>query len=71
MRNCTLTGNQLFQDILSYDLPLIGCSESSSDEDVGVATGAQYILQIQCFLEQLSESWTFHLELKHNVSPVL
>ncbi|XP_070763374.1 zinc finger C3H1 domain-containing protein-like [Enoplosus armatus] len=38
MRNCTLTGNQLFQDILSYNLPLIGCSESSSDEDVSVAT---------------------------------
>lgn len=39
MRNCTLTGNQLFQDILSYNLSLIGCSESSSDEDVAVATG--------------------------------
>lgn len=39
MRNCTLTGNQLFQDILSYSLPLIGCSESSSDEDISIATG--------------------------------
>nr|XP_046251308.1 zinc finger C3H1 domain-containing protein-like isoform X2 [Scatophagus argus] len=38
MRNCTLTGNQLFQDILSYDLPLIGCSESCSDEEISVAT---------------------------------
>ncbi|XP_026220745.1 zinc finger C3H1 domain-containing protein isoform X2 [Anabas testudineus] len=38
MRNCTLTGNQLFQDILSYNLSLIGCSESSSDEEIGVAT---------------------------------
>ncbi|KAK9516050.1 hypothetical protein VZT92_024012 [Zoarces viviparus] len=38
MRNCTLTGNQLFQDLLSYNLPLIGCSEVSSDEDVGVST---------------------------------
>ncbi|XP_030587231.1 zinc finger C3H1 domain-containing protein isoform X2 [Archocentrus centrarchus] len=38
MRNCTLSGNQLFQDILSYDLSLIGCSESSSDEDIGAAT---------------------------------
>ncbi|XP_045894569.1 zinc finger C3H1 domain-containing protein-like isoform X3 [Micropterus dolomieu] len=38
MRNCTLTGNQLFQDILSYNLPLIGCSESSSDEDISAAT---------------------------------
>lgn len=71
MRNCTLTGNQLFQDILSYDLPLIGCSESSSDEDVGAATGAQHIIQIQTLLKQLSWSWTFLLELKHNVSPVV
>ncbi|XP_029379104.1 zinc finger C3H1 domain-containing protein isoform X2 [Echeneis naucrates] len=38
MRNCTLTGNQLFQDILSYNLPLIGCSDSSTDKDVSVAT---------------------------------
>nr|XP_033490831.1 zinc finger C3H1 domain-containing protein-like isoform X2 [Epinephelus lanceolatus] len=38
MRNCTLTGNQLFQDILSYNLSLIGCSETSSDEDISVAT---------------------------------
>lgn len=38
MRNCTLTGNQLFQDILSYNLSLIGCHESSSDEDVSTAT---------------------------------
>ncbi len=39
MRNCTLTGNQLFQDILSYSLSLIGCTESSTDEDISVATG--------------------------------
>ncbi|KAK0137109.1 Zinc finger C3H1 domain-containing protein [Merluccius polli] len=38
MRNCMLSGNQLFQDILSYHLPLIGCSESSSNEDVRVST---------------------------------
>uniref|UniRef100_A0A3B3WT82 Putative zinc-finger domain-containing protein n=1 Tax=Poecilia mexicana TaxID=48701 RepID=A0A3B3WT82_9TELE len=38
MRNCTLSGNQLFQDILSYNLTLIGCSESSSDEEVRAAT---------------------------------
>ncbi|XP_071376359.1 zinc finger C3H1 domain-containing protein-like isoform X3 [Centroberyx affinis] len=38
MRNCTLTGNQLFQDILSYSLSLIGCSESSSDEEISVST---------------------------------
>ncbi|KAM8892948.1 zinc finger C3H1 domain-containing protein isoform 2-T2 [Spinachia spinachia] len=38
MRNCTLTGNQLFQDILSYDLSLIGCSEVSSDNDVRDST---------------------------------
>ncbi|XP_068595492.1 zinc finger C3H1 domain-containing protein [Brachionichthys hirsutus] len=38
MRNCTLTGNQLFQDILSYNLSLIGCPETSVDEDIAVAT---------------------------------
>ncbi|CAL8296963.1 unnamed protein product [Boreogadus saida] len=38
MRNCMLSGNQLFEDILSYNLPLIGCSESSSDDDVRVST---------------------------------
>ncbi|XP_013882225.1 zinc finger C3H1 domain-containing protein [Austrofundulus limnaeus] len=38
MRNCTLSGNQLFQDILSYNLLLIGCSEARSDQEVGTAT---------------------------------
>uniref|UniRef100_H3DQY7 Putative zinc-finger domain-containing protein n=1 Tax=Tetraodon nigroviridis TaxID=99883 RepID=H3DQY7_TETNG len=38
MRDCTMMGNQLFQDILSYSLPLIGCPESSSNEDIHVAT---------------------------------
>ncbi|KAJ8245271.1 hypothetical protein GJAV_G00268960 [Gymnothorax javanicus] len=38
MRNCTLNATQLFQDVLSYSLPLIGCSESSSDQDISVAT---------------------------------
>ncbi|KAG7454687.1 hypothetical protein MATL_G00262480 [Megalops atlanticus] len=38
MRNCTLTAPQLFQDILSYNLSLIGCSESSTDEEIGIAT---------------------------------
>uniref|UniRef100_A0A667ZSM9 Zinc finger C3H1-type containing n=1 Tax=Myripristis murdjan TaxID=586833 RepID=A0A667ZSM9_9TELE len=38
MRNCTLTGNQLFQDILSYNLSLIGCSESSSYDEISVCT---------------------------------
>ncbi|XP_063053337.1 zinc finger C3H1 domain-containing protein isoform X2 [Engraulis encrasicolus] len=38
MRNCTLSGNQLFQDILSYQLPLIGCSDNSSSEEVRLAT---------------------------------
>ncbi|XP_061578269.1 zinc finger C3H1 domain-containing protein-like isoform X2 [Cololabis saira] len=38
MRNCTLTGTQLYQDILSYNLSLIGCSETSSDEDISAAT---------------------------------
>ncbi|KAJ4919017.1 hypothetical protein JOQ06_021253 [Pogonophryne albipinna] len=34
MRDCTLTGNQLLQDFLSYNLSLIGCSETSSDKDI-------------------------------------
>ncbi|XP_062276404.1 zinc finger C3H1 domain-containing protein-like isoform X2 [Scomber scombrus] len=38
MRNCTFTANQLFQDILSYNLPLIGCTDSSSVEDISAAT---------------------------------
>ncbi|XP_042370344.1 zinc finger C3H1 domain-containing protein-like [Plectropomus leopardus] len=38
MRNCTLTGNQLFEDILSYNLSLIGCCDTSSDEDVSAST---------------------------------
>ncbi|XP_062856293.1 zinc finger C3H1 domain-containing protein [Trichomycterus rosablanca] len=38
MRNCTLNGNQLFQDILSYSLPLIGCSEDSSTNEIIQAT---------------------------------
>ncbi|XP_020336771.1 zinc finger C3H1 domain-containing protein isoform X1 [Oncorhynchus kisutch] len=38
MRNCTFGGNQLFHDILSYNLALIGCSESSTTDDISVAT---------------------------------
>ncbi|KAG9272105.1 zinc finger C3H1 domain-containing protein isoform X1 [Astyanax mexicanus] len=38
MRNCTLNGNQLFQDILSYSLPLIGCTEESSTNEISRAT---------------------------------
>ncbi|ROL44841.1 Zinc finger C3H1 domain-containing protein [Anabarilius grahami] len=38
MRNCTLTESQLFQDILSYCLPLIGCADSSSTSDISSAT---------------------------------
>ncbi|XP_026095225.1 zinc finger C3H1 domain-containing protein [Carassius auratus] len=38
MRDCTLTESQLFQDVLSYSLPLIGCSDSSSSADISSAT---------------------------------
>ncbi|XP_054633204.1 zinc finger C3H1 domain-containing protein-like isoform X2 [Dunckerocampus dactyliophorus] len=38
MRSCTLTGSLLFQDVLSYNLSLIGCSESSTDSQVSAAT---------------------------------
>ncbi|XP_053572757.1 zinc finger C3H1 domain-containing protein isoform X2 [Bombina bombina] len=37
MRDCTLSRNQLFQDILSYNLDLIGCSEKSTDEEISAA----------------------------------
>ncbi|XP_061631136.1 zinc finger C3H1 domain-containing protein isoform X2 [Phyllopteryx taeniolatus] len=37
VRSCTLAGNLLFQDVLSYNLSLIGCSDSSSDSQVGAA----------------------------------
>ncbi|XP_067293349.1 zinc finger C3H1 domain-containing protein [Pseudorasbora parva] len=38
MRNCTLTESQLFQDVLSYCLPLIGCADSSCSDDISSAT---------------------------------
>uniref|UniRef100_A0A3B3ZWI3 Putative zinc-finger domain-containing protein n=1 Tax=Periophthalmus magnuspinnatus TaxID=409849 RepID=A0A3B3ZWI3_9GOBI len=38
MRNVTLSGSQLFQDVLSYDLSLIGCTDKSSDKDISAAT---------------------------------
>ncbi|XP_023682687.2 zinc finger C3H1 domain-containing protein isoform X1 [Paramormyrops kingsleyae] len=38
MRDCSLKGNQLFQDILSYSLPLIGCSENTTNEEISIAT---------------------------------
>ncbi|XP_075065630.1 zinc finger C3H1 domain-containing protein isoform X2 [Mixophyes fleayi] len=38
MRDCTLSRKQLFQDILSYNLDLIGCSEKSTDEEIMAAT---------------------------------
>lgn len=38
MRDCTLSRKQLFQDILSYDLDLIGCSEKSTDDEIIAAT---------------------------------
>ncbi|XP_023794734.1 zinc finger C3H1 domain-containing protein [Cyanistes caeruleus] len=38
MKDCTLNRKQLFQDILSYNLELIGCSEKSTDEEISAAT---------------------------------
>ncbi|KAK7122146.1 hypothetical protein R3I93_023078 [Phoxinus phoxinus] len=38
MRNCTLSEGQLFQDLLSYCLPLIGCSDASATSDISSAT---------------------------------
>ncbi|KAG8577839.1 hypothetical protein GDO81_010313 [Engystomops pustulosus] len=42
MRDCTLSRKQLFQDILSYNLDLIGCSENSTDEEI-VAAAEKYV----------------------------
>ncbi|XP_061697888.1 zinc finger C3H1 domain-containing protein isoform X2 [Syngnathoides biaculeatus] len=41
VRSCALTGNLLFQDVLSYNLSLIGCSDASSDGQVGSAAGGR------------------------------
>uniref|UniRef100_A0A673G357 Putative zinc-finger domain-containing protein n=1 Tax=Sinocyclocheilus rhinocerous TaxID=307959 RepID=A0A673G357_9TELE len=38
MRDCSLTESQLFQDVLSYSLPLIGCADTSSTGDISSAT---------------------------------
>ncbi|XP_054844087.1 zinc finger C3H1 domain-containing protein isoform X2 [Eublepharis macularius] len=38
MKDCTLSRRQLFEDILSYNLPLIGCSEKATDEEISTAT---------------------------------
>ncbi|XP_077425204.1 zinc finger C3H1 domain-containing protein isoform X2 [Vanacampus margaritifer] len=45
VRSCTLAGSLLFQDVLSYDLSLIGCSDSSSDCQIGAAT-EQYLSKL-------------------------
>ncbi|KAM8973109.1 zinc finger C3H1 domain-containing protein isoform 2-T2 [Pelodytes ibericus] len=37
MRDCTLSRQQLFQDILSYNLDLIGCSEKNTHEEITIA----------------------------------
>uniref|UniRef100_A0A8C4K8N6 Zinc finger C3H1-type containing n=1 Tax=Dromaius novaehollandiae TaxID=8790 RepID=A0A8C4K8N6_DRONO len=41
MKDCTLSRKQLFQDILSYNLELIGCSEKSTDDEISTATGCR------------------------------
>ncbi|XP_033018945.1 zinc finger C3H1 domain-containing protein isoform X1 [Lacerta agilis] len=38
MKDCTLSRRQLFEDVLSYNLALIGCSEKSTDEEISTAT---------------------------------
>ncbi|KAH0501954.1 Zinc finger C3H1 domain-containing protein [Microtus ochrogaster] len=38
VKDYTLSRKQLFQDILSYNLSLIGCSETSTDEEIASAT---------------------------------
>lgn len=40
----TLSRKQLFQDVLSYNLSLIGCSEGSTDEEIAAAAGFKDLL---------------------------
>lgn len=40
----TLSRKQLFQDILSYNLSLIGCSETSTDDEIAAAAGIERVL---------------------------
>lgn len=39
MKDCTLSRRQLFEDVISYNLGLIGCSDKSTDEEISTATG--------------------------------
>lgn len=48
MRDCILNQSQLFQDLLSYNLSLIKCSDFSTDEEIRVAA-SNYILCTVCF----------------------
>lgn len=62
MRNCTLTESQLFQDILSYCLPLIGCTDSSSTSDISNATGNRLASRdVSGRSAQSSRSWALTL----------
>ncbi|XP_060633438.2 zinc finger C3H1 domain-containing protein isoform X1 [Anolis sagrei] len=38
MKDCTLSRSQLFEDVLSYNLSLVGCSEKNTDEEISTAT---------------------------------
>lgn len=58
-----MMGNQLFQDILSYSLPLIGCPESSSDEEIHVATGRSNLLFSLCYWTNSLGVKTFHVSV--------
>ena len=40
----TLSRKQLFQDVLSYNLSVIGCSEGSTDEEIAAAAGFKDLL---------------------------
>lgn len=60
MKDCTLSRKQLFQDILSYNLELIGCSEKSTDEEINTATGFQESFVHFCIQILISERNDFH-----------
>uniref|UniRef100_A0A8C0AVG5 Zinc finger C3H1-type containing n=1 Tax=Buteo japonicus TaxID=224669 RepID=A0A8C0AVG5_9AVES len=48
MKDCTLSRKQLFQDILSYNLELIGCSEKSTDEEISTRLRIEIIFFVRC-----------------------
>lgn len=67
MKDCTLSRKQLFQDILSYNLELIGCSEKSTDEEISTATGFEEFFVCLCIDRFISKDSSFHYKFWEQV----